>query len=78
MKNEHTVLLTCHKPDSWNMISQKSEQEQNLFPAHEGVKSNTVKSEGTRITILCKSHQPLLLFGEVGGFRKVLTGFLLL
>lgn len=43
MKNEHTVLLTCHKPDSWNMISQKSEQEQNLFPAHEGVKSNTVK-----------------------------------
>lgn len=43
MKNEHTVLLTCHEPDSWNMISQKSEQEQNLFPAHEGVKSNTVK-----------------------------------
>lgn len=30
-------LLTCNKAYSWNIISQKSEQEQNLFPADEQI-----------------------------------------
>lgn len=47
--------LTCYQADSWNMISQESEQEENLPPAdeqsHESLKHDLRANKRTTIVL---------------------------